>query len=229
MLARAKADAEAARAELARVKLAADAARMAAAKEREGAQRAKAEAEAARLAAANDRSVAARATTVTTRTAQSPAAAPTATPRLTTTVVDPRDTNDDAPSSAWRVRAVDYRGSEGQGDVEIALTGDVRITEGVATKMYAELIVDGVELPGSFEGKRDVIKYGSPLRTLTIVRDPRIAKRFYVRAALLAPGDPIREARRDRRALALSGPGHAVRLRELRVEIARGSRDPHHI
>ena len=112
------------------------------------------------------------------------------TPHLATTVVDPRESNDDAPRGAWRVRAVDYRGSEGQGDVDITLSGDVRITEGMATKTYAELIVDGVELPGSLERKLDVTKYGSPLRSLTIVRDPRIANRFYVRATLLAPATP---------------------------------------
>ena len=179
---RAKADADAARAELARVKNAADAARLAATKEREAALRAKAEADAARIAAAKasaSTTIAARSTTAPTRS----------TPPLATTVVDPDDAGA-APRGVARVRDVAYRGREGQGDVDIALTGDVRVTPGVSTRTYAELIVDGVLLPGSLEKKSDVTRFGSPVRTVTVVRDPRIANRFYVRVALLAPATP---------------------------------------
>jgi len=66
----------------------------------------------------------------------------------------------------------------------------VSVREGVVTKTYAELIVDGVEIAGSLERKTDVTSYGSPVRTVTVVRDPRIATRFYVRLALLAPATP---------------------------------------
>jgi hypothetical protein len=89
-----------------------------------------------------------------------------------------------------KIGAITYRGSEGQGDVELAIAGNVSVREGVANKTYAELIVDGVELAGSLERKTDVTSYGSPVRTVTVVRDPRIATRFYVRVSLLAPATP---------------------------------------
>jgi hypothetical protein len=88
-----------------------------------------------------------------------------------------------------RVRDVGYRGREGLGTLDIALTDDrVRVTEGVSTQTYAELIIDGAELPASLErNKADLTMHGSPLRHITIVRDPRDASRFFIRVALLAP------------------------------------------
>ena len=87
---------------------------------------------------------------------------------------------------------VGFRGREGLGDLEIAFTDDrVRVTEGLTTRSYAELIIEGAELPPSFErNKADLTKHGSPLRHVTIVRDPRDTSRFYVRVALLAPATP---------------------------------------
>lgn len=92
-------------------------------------------------------------------------------------------------SGRTRVRQVGYRGRQGLGDFDIVLTNDrVRVAEGVRTKSYAELIVDGAELPPTLERhKADLTMHGSPLRHVTIQRDPRDPARFYVRVSLLAP------------------------------------------
>jgi len=216
---RAKADADAARAAAAkeldaatRAKAEADNARLAAAKELELATRAKADAEsartkaeAARLAAAranadaeSARLAAAKAQAELARNAKTPtrtaAAAPVRAPlrvERDVVVIEPP-----VSSRPPRVRDIAFRGGEGQGDVELALTGDARVTAGLVTKTYAELIVDGVELASGLERvKQDLTRFGSPLRNLTVVRDPRDPARFYLRVSLLAPATPsIRRA-----------------------------------
>ena len=91
-------------------------------------------------------------------------------------------------SGPARVRDIKYSGREGQGDLDIMFGGDARVTEGLTTKSYAELIVDGPSLASQLErSKQDVTKFGSPLRSVTVTRDPRDPSRFYVRVALLAP------------------------------------------
>jgi hypothetical protein len=204
---RAKSEADAARLaaakelELAtRAKADAEAARMLAAKEQQAVARTKADAEAARLAAARANADAesarlamlkaqaesARNAKTPTRTAAAGSARAPLRVQQDVVVVEPP-----AASGPPRVRDIAFRGREGQGDVELALTGDARVTMGLVTKSYAELFVDGVELASGLERtKQDLTRFGSPLRNLTVVRDPRDPSRFYLRISLLAPATP---------------------------------------
>jgi len=92
------------------------------------------------------------------------------------------------PAGPSSVRTIQFHGRDGQGDLDIVFNGEARVTEGVATASYAELIVDGVSLPAQLErSKQDVTTFGSTVRNVSIVRDPRDPGRFYVRIALLAP------------------------------------------
>jgi hypothetical protein len=85
------------------------------------------------------------------------------------------------------VRDIACRGRDDLGTLELSFTDDrVRVTEGVTTRTYAELIVDGAELAARLERtKADLTSYGTPMRHVTIVRDARDPSRFYVRVALL--------------------------------------------
>jgi hypothetical protein len=95
------------------------------------------------------------------------------------------------PAASGRPLAdLTYQGREGAGDIEIALSGDIRITEGVTTSSHAELIIDGADPAAHLERNLDVTKYGSPLRTITVVRDPHVPTRIYVMVSLLAPSTP---------------------------------------
>jgi hypothetical protein len=107
-------------------------------------------------------------------------------PNLVETQVDVPE-----PPGRARVRDIKVAGREGQADLDILLTGEVRVTEGLVTKSYAELIVEGPSLGAQLErAKQDMTRLGSPLRNLTIVRDPRDAQKFYVRVSLIAPATP---------------------------------------
>jgi hypothetical protein len=49
-----------------------------------------------------------------------------------------------------------------------------------------ELVVDGVDIDARLEGTRDVTGLGSPVRSITTYRDPRV-HRVIVRVDLLVP------------------------------------------
>ena len=91
---------------------------------------------------------------------------------------------------APRVRDISYRGRNGSGDLEIAVAPNVVVTEGRVTKTRAELYLDGVELGANLERKLDVTNLGSPVRSVTTYRDPRIANRVVVVIELITASTP---------------------------------------
>ena len=66
----------------------------------------------------------------------------------------------------------------------------MRVTEGLVTQTHAELILVGVSLDARLDRKLDVLKFGSPIRSITIYRDARVPTRVHVIVDLLAPSTP---------------------------------------
>jgi hypothetical protein len=89
-----------------------------------------------------------------------------------------------------RVRNITFSGHEGRGNIEINVSGDVKVTLGRVTKSRAELILDGVDLDTKLERTIDVMRHGSPVRTITSYRDPRNANRVILVVELIAPATP---------------------------------------
>ncbi len=104
-----------------------------------------------------------------------------------TTAVPPRIAQ--ALHRSRRLRSPSKR-AEGVADVSISLN-DVRgVLEGLVTQTHAELILDGVPLDAKLDRKLDVLKFGSPVRSVTIYRDSRDPTRVWVMVDLLAPSTP---------------------------------------
>jgi type IV pilus assembly protein PilQ len=95
-----------------------------------------------------------------------------------------------AVAGAPRVRDIVYRGRNGSGDLEIAVAPNVAVSEGRVTKTRAELYLDGVELGANLERKLDVTNFGSPVRSVTTYRDPRIANRVVVVIEFITASTP---------------------------------------
>ena len=129
----------------------------------------------AELSAAADAQHKAAAAELQRKTAAAELAAVTVKPRVAQAapVIAPSTLAPSVPA-APRGNPISFKGSEGVGDISIAL-GNVRITEGLVTQTHAELILDGVAIDTVLDRKLDVLKFGSPLRSITIYRDPRDA------------------------------------------------------
>nr|MBA3821925.1 hypothetical protein [Deltaproteobacteria bacterium] len=82
---------------------------------------------------------------------------------------------------------IQYKGRGGSGELDIALGGNPRITEGRTTRTRAELVIDGADVDARLERKLDVTQFGSPVRSVTTTRDPRVANRVVVSIELLVP------------------------------------------
>jgi hypothetical protein len=93
-------------------------------------------------------------------------------------------------AAAAAATVISFNGKEGSGDVSIALGADIRVTEGLVTYRRAELILDGVPIEMKLERKLDVLKFGSPVRSIDVHRDARVPNRVYVVVDLLAPATP---------------------------------------
>jgi hypothetical protein len=86
-----------------------------------------------------------------------------------------------------RVSAVSFQGRNGSGEITIAVPAGVRVSEGPRTKLHAFLLLDGVDVDARLEGKVDVTRFGSPVRSVTTSRDPRVAGRVVVELELIVP------------------------------------------
>jgi type IV pilus assembly protein PilQ len=97
-----------------------------------------------------------------------------------------------APKAAF-IKDVTFKGSEGAGRVDIALTGEGQISVGEVTATAVELIIDNAELGGKLERKLDVSRYGSPVRAVSSFRDRRHPNRVRLIAELSSPATPTLE------------------------------------
>jgi hypothetical protein len=85
---------------------------------------------------------------------------------------------------------ITFHGRNGSGDVDITLGGAIRVTQGRVSPTHADLIIDGVDPGTRIEQILDVTKFGSPVRTMRIYRDPNNPTRVYISLSLLAPVTP---------------------------------------
>jgi type IV pilus assembly protein PilQ len=107
--------------------------------------------------------------------------APVATPVAAAPVVT-------APATkAAFVKDITFKGSDVGGSVDIALTGEGKVTAGEVSATHAELIIDGAELASKLERKLDVRKFGGPVRAVSSFRDRRTPNRVRLVAELDAP------------------------------------------
>lgn len=97
---------------------------------------------------------------------------------------------DTKPGKAAKVTDVAFRGSDGAGQVDIAMTGDAKVTVGEVTAHHVELIIDNAELGTKLERKLDVTRYGSPVRAVSSFRDRRMPNRIRLIAELSAAATP---------------------------------------
>ncbi len=97
-----------------------------------------------------------------------------------------------APKAAF-IKDVTFKGSDGVGRVDIALTGEGQIAVGEVTATAVELIIDNAELGGKLERKLDVSRYGSPVRAVSSFRDRRTPNRVRLIAELSQPATPTLE------------------------------------
>ena len=91
------------------------------------------------------------------------------------------------PMGTSMVGGVTFHGEEGYAQVDVAIAGDVKVTVGAVTKTRAELILDGVDVNVRLEGVVDVMRYGSPVRSVRTYRDPQSPKRVRLIVELIAP------------------------------------------
>ena len=95
-----------------------------------------------------------------------------------------------APTKLAKVSNVTYKGQEGSGQVDLAITGDATVQLGEVTGSHVELIIDHAELGAKLERTLDVSKLGSPVRTVSSYRDRRTANRVRLVAELAQPATP---------------------------------------
>ncbi|MBL0215461.1 MAG: type IV pilus secretin PilQ [Myxococcales bacterium] len=88
------------------------------------------------------------------------------------------------------VKDIAFKGDDGSGQVDIAMTGDGQVTLGEVTPTHVELIIDGAELAQKLERKLDVTRFGSPVRAVSSFRDRRTANRVRLIAELASPMTP---------------------------------------
>ncbi|MFN0245297.1 MAG: hypothetical protein ACKV2T_00220, partial [Kofleriaceae bacterium] len=116
------------------------------------------------------------------RPTREPAASERAAPRVATVDASPV-----RPMGATTLGGVVFHGEEGYAHLDIAVAGDVKVTMGAMTRTRAELILDGVDVAMRLEGVVDVMRFGSPIRSVRTYRDPQSPKRVRVILELIAP------------------------------------------
>lgn len=102
----------------------------------------------------------------------------------------PAATPSPAAGKLATVRDVEFRGSDGAGEVAIAVAGDAKVTIGEVSPRHVELIIDNAELAAKLERKLDVSRFGSPVRAVSSFRDRRATNRVRLIAELSSPVAP---------------------------------------
>ena len=88
------------------------------------------------------------------------------------------------------VNDIAFKGDQGSGQVDIAMTGNGSVTLGEVTASHVELIIDGAELAQKLERKLDVTRFGSPIRAVSSFRDRGTPNRVRLIAELSSPVTP---------------------------------------
>ncbi|MEO6776827.1 MAG: type IV pilus secretin PilQ [Kofleriaceae bacterium] len=120
-----------------------------------------------------------------------------------------------SPDRVSRVTAVDFKGSDGNGQVSIAVDGGAEVQVGEVTATHAELIVDNAELAHKLERTLDVSRFGSPVRTVSTFHDRRTPNRIRLVAELAQAATPTVE--RDGNAVRWHFIGNEIAKRPVRV------------
>src|SRR5262249_1851245 len=94
------------------------------------------------------------------------------------------------PSRAATIGSIDFRGSEGASQVDIAVGRDAVVTIGEVTPTHGQLIVDHAELAPKLERTLDVSKFGSPVKAVSSFRDRKDPDRVRLVAELVEPATP---------------------------------------
>ncbi|MDQ3370933.1 MAG: type IV pilus secretin PilQ, partial [Myxococcota bacterium] len=92
-----------------------------------------------------------------------------------------------------KVSDIKFHGTDGSGQVDIAMTGNGTVSVGEVTATYAELIIDHAELGAKLERKLDVSKFASPVRAVSSFRDRKLPNRIRLIAELAQPATPVFE------------------------------------
>ncbi|MDQ3296889.1 MAG: type IV pilus secretin PilQ, partial [Myxococcota bacterium] len=90
-----------------------------------------------------------------------------------------------------KVNDIRFHGTDGSGQVDIAMAGNATVTVGEVTATHAELIIDNADLGAKLERKLDVTKFGSPVRAVSSFRDRRTPNRVRLIAELAQPVTPV--------------------------------------
>jgi len=98
-----------------------------------------------------------------------------------------------APVRAAFVKDITFKGDAAGGRVDIAMTGEGKISLGQVTSRQIELIIDGAELGGKLERKLDVSRFGSPIRAVSSFRDRKVPDRVRLVAEVASPMMPTFE------------------------------------
>src|SRR5206468_11678181 len=101
-----------------------------------------------------------------------------------------------APTKLAKVGNVTFKGEQGTGQIDLAMTGDADVALGEVTASHVELIVDHAELAAKLERTLDVSRFGSPVRSVSSFRDRRAPNRVRLIAELSEPAIPtvVRDA-----------------------------------
>ena len=92
-----------------------------------------------------------------------------------------------------KVTAINFKGDDGNGQVDITVGDGAVITIGEVTNSHVELIVDNAELGAKLERTLDVSKFGSPVRSVSSFRDRRTPNRVRLIAELAQAATPTVE------------------------------------
>ncbi|HEY4182730.1 MAG TPA: type IV pilus secretin PilQ [Kofleriaceae bacterium] len=91
------------------------------------------------------------------------------------------------------IKDITFKGNDASGRIDLAMTGEGQISVGKVSAQYVELIIDNADLGGKLERKLDVSKFGSPVRSVSSFRDPRMPNRVRLVAELASPATPTVE------------------------------------
>src|SRR5437764_127272 len=120
------------------------------------------------------------------------------------------------------VKDVTFKGSEGAGQIALAIDGDPEIHLGEVTATHVELIVDGAELGPKLERTLDVSRFGSPIKQVSSFRDRRSPDRVRLIAELVQPATPTLERDAAGAHLAFSTDKHVARTTNVPSPIVGG-------
>ncbi|MBA3457348.1 MAG: type IV pilus secretin PilQ, partial [Deltaproteobacteria bacterium] len=120
------------------------------------------------------------------------------------------------PGKAAFVKDITFKGDEAGSRVDIAMSGEGRVTLGQVTATHVELIIDGAELGSKLERKLDVSKFGSPVRAISSFRDRTTPNRVRLIAELSSPVTPTFD--RDAMGVKWSFAGNVVAKRASRIQ-----------